>query len=245
MTDEHTITEFARRGVLSTLKDDGNDNNYNEWATKSRHSLKTWGLWKYIEGPHSIPPTIPPLRTAEEVTGADKEGVRHTVILDDTTEAHQQKTKEAEPWTEANDLVHTKIINSTPHSQLHLIEDTSYAKIAWERLRSAYQPRNSLRATSLKKDITTYRCTPDMDIGQWLHNVKELFSSLTCMDRDRLSEREFIVAVIDNMPESDAWTEFLSGLRTRISDYDEAKPPKPITALEFITRICEEQWHRT
>ena len=218
-TNEHTITEFARRGTLPALTDDGNTNNYNEWVTKSRHSLKTWGLWKYIDGPHSIPPIIPPLSQAQEITAPDKDGISHTVFLSDTTEAHQAKTKEAEPWTEANDLVHTKIINATPH--------------------------NSLRATSLKKDITNYRCTPDMDVGQWLHNVKELYSTLSCMDRDRLSEREFVVTIIDNMPDADTWTEFLSGLRSRISDYDAATPPKPVTALEFITRIREEQWHRT
>jgi hypothetical protein len=187
-TNEHTITEFARRGTLPALTDDGNSNNYNEWVTKSRHSLKTWGLWKYIDGPHSIPPIIPPLSEAQEITAPDKDGVPHTVFLSDTTEAHQMKTKEAEPWTEANDLVHTKIINATPHSQLHLVEDTPYAKVAWERLASTYQPQNSLRATSLKKDIINYRCSPDMDVGQWLHNVKELYSTLSCMDRDRLPE---------------------------------------------------------
>jgi gag-polypeptide of LTR copia-type len=245
MPDEHTTSEFARRGTLSALTDDGNNNNYNEWATKSRHSLKTWGLWKYIEGPHSIAPVIPPLREAKEITAPDKDGVSHTVFLGDNSEIHQKKTEEAEPWTEANDLVLSKIINATPHSQLHLVESTPYARIAWERLESAYRPHNSLRATSLKKDITNLRCTPDMDIGQWLHTVKELYSTLCCMDRDRLSEQEFIVIVLDNMPETDTWTDFLSGLRTRISDYKNATPPKPITALEFITRIREEHWHRT
>ena len=239
----HTISESARRGILPHLTDDGTENNYTGWVTKSTHLLRGWGLWKYINGPLSAPPAIPTLRDAKPITAPDKDGVEHTVIIPSNLEEHQKKTQEAEPWMEANDLALSKIINAIPHSQLHLVEDAKYARVAWLRLHFAYRPRNSIRASNLRSDITGSQCTPDMDVGQWITHVNELYSSLCILSRSHMSQREFVNSLIDNMPKSDVWTQFVSGLRDRLSDYEEAG--KAVTALEFTTRIKEENWQRT
>ena len=242
-TRDHTISESARRGILPHLTDDGTDNNSSGWVTKSIHLLRVWGLWKYINGPLSAPPVIPTLRDTKTITAPDKDGIQHTVIIHSNAEDHQKKIQDAEPWMEANDLALAKIINAIPHSQLHIIEDAKYARVAWLRLQIAYRPRNSIRASNLRSDITNSQCTPDTDIGQWINHVNELYSSLCILSRSHMSQQEFVNSLIDNMPKADVWTQFVSGLRDRLSDYEEAG--KAVTALEFTTRIKEENWQRT
>jgi hypothetical protein len=239
---DHIISESARRGTLSHLTDDGNENNYSSWVTKSSHSLRGWGLWKYIEGPYSDPPFIPSLHEAQVITAPDEGGIQRTVIIPSNVEEHRKKTLEAEPWMEANALALSKLVNAAPQCQMHLVEDAKFAKLAWEDLRSAYRPRNCVRATSIRSDITQSRCTPDMDVGQWVNHLSELYSSLCAFSRRYLSETEFVASLIDNMPKSDPWAQFVSNLRDRLADYDETG--KRITALEFTTRIKDEAWQR-
>jgi hypothetical protein len=45
------------RNELTKLKDDGINNNFGEWETKSYHKLEEWDLLKYIEG---VTPTYAP-----------------------------------------------------------------------------------------------------------------------------------------------------------------------------------------
>ena len=48
----------ADRSELPKLADNSTNNNYGEWQIKSYHKLHSLGLWKYIEGPNSVPPHI-------------------------------------------------------------------------------------------------------------------------------------------------------------------------------------------
>jgi hypothetical protein len=143
---------------------------------------------------------------------------------------------------EANDLALAKIINASPDCQMHIIQNAKFAKVAWHRLHVAYRPRNCIRATSLRSNITHFSCTPDMDVGHWINHVNELYSSLCAYSRSYLSESEFVASLIDNMPKTELWQQFVSNLRDRLSDYDEAG--KTISALEFTTRIKDEHWQR-
>ena len=63
--------ETVHRTELSKIVDDGINNNYDEWKTKSYHKLREWGLLKYIEGPDSDSPVDPPLRETVEYHGLD------------------------------------------------------------------------------------------------------------------------------------------------------------------------------
>ena len=38
---------------LPKIVDDGTNNNYGKWETKSYHKLHDWNLLKYVEGPES------------------------------------------------------------------------------------------------------------------------------------------------------------------------------------------------
>ena len=55
----------VHRSELPKLVDDGTNNNYGEWETKSYHKLDEWDLLKYIEGPESTSPEIPALRETQ------------------------------------------------------------------------------------------------------------------------------------------------------------------------------------
>ena len=149
---------------------------------KSHHQLRSWGLWKYIEGPGSEPPIIPPLQKTTECTGHTRQGVQETLVFPGNEEEHNKKTEEARPWMDSNDLALSKIICAVPNSQLNL-GDLQYAKEAWEALHAYYLPRNLHRVTSLKGDITAYRCGPGADIVQWLKAMGDIYNTFCCMDR--------------------------------------------------------------
>ena len=238
-----TPNDGASRGELIKLVEDDVNNNYAEWSMKSHHQLRSWGLWKYIEGSDSEPPTIPPLRKTTECTGRTRQGTQETLVFPGNEEEHKKKEEEARPWMEGNELALSKIVCAVPDSQLNL-GDLQYAKQAWEALRAYYLPRNSHWVTSLKGDITAYRCGPGVDIVQWLKTMGDMYSSLRCMDRHRMSDREFALVIIDNMPQSGRWHEFNSGLRNKVTEYDEHDPPIPVRSAEFIVKIRDECWLR-
>ena len=240
-----TSNDNVSRGELVKLVEDDTNNNYAEWSMKSHHQLRSWGLWKYIEGPGSEPPIIPPLQKTTECTGRTRQGVQETLVFPGNEEEHNKKTEEARPWMDGNDIALSKIVCAVPNSQLNL-GDLQYAKEAWEALRAYYLPRNSHRVTSLKGDITAYRCGPGADIVQWLKAMGDMYNTLCCMDRHRMSDREFALVIIDNMPQAGRWHEFNSGLRNKVSEYDEHKPnPIPVRSAEFIVKIRDECWLRS
>ncbi|KAF8477984.1 hypothetical protein DFH94DRAFT_683153 [Russula ochroleuca] len=117
----------ASHGELTKLTDSGINNNYAEWAMKSHHQLRSWGLWKHIEGLDSDPPPIPVLKKPVECTGPNKQGIEVTIAYQGNEEEHKKKMEEAKPWVEANQLALSKIVSVTPNSQLHLV-DVQYAK---------------------------------------------------------------------------------------------------------------------
>lgn len=111
---------------------------------------------------------------------------------------------------EANNIALSKIICMVPNSQLNL-GDLQYVKQAWEALHTYYLPRNSHWVTSLKGNITAYHCGPGADIVQWLKTIGDMYNMLCCMDHHCMSDYEFALVIIDNMPQSRHWHEFNSG----------------------------------
>jgi hypothetical protein len=171
------ISDSAQRGELPKLTDDSFINNYSDWSSKCYHSLRTWGLWKYIEGPTSTPPAIPPLVEATVVVGTDSDGVRREVTLPGNNDERERRIRDAQPWMGANDLTLNKLVSATPELQMHLVEDEIYAKQAWNNLATNYKPQNSTRASSIRGDITAYRCTTQMDVAQWLTDMQHMYGT--------------------------------------------------------------------
>jgi hypothetical protein len=60
-------------GKLLKLIDNGKINNYGEWKIQCQTEICSLGLWKYIEGPDSMPPVIPPLQEDTYMEGSDDE----------------------------------------------------------------------------------------------------------------------------------------------------------------------------
>ena len=56
MTTNPIAEADARKVRLIKIEDNGNDNNYNYWASCAKDRLEQLRLWKYIEGPESEPP---------------------------------------------------------------------------------------------------------------------------------------------------------------------------------------------
>lgn len=142
----------------------------------------------------------------------------------------------------ANNLCLSKIVHAVPTHQLHLVKRAIYAKQAWESLRSVYQPRNSLWASTLESDIITYRCQPSMKITCWLNDMQRLYNTLCGTDPDCMTDHFFAFAILNNMPQDGTWHDFLSGLRNKVRDYD--NHGTPVSSIDFITSIREEFWFR-
>jgi gag-polypeptide of LTR copia-type len=165
-------------GELPKIIDNNVNNNYGEWVFKSHLKLQGWDLWKYIEGPESIPPSIPPLCTPHTVQANDTKGKTHEFEIPGNVEERDQKIKDATPWMAANNTALSKIASTIPSEQIYLIQNVKYVVQAWINLQEYYRPFNSNCAQKIKKDIFAYQCKPTMDITQWLNDMQHLYSLL-------------------------------------------------------------------
>jgi hypothetical protein len=227
---------------LPKLLDDGTDNNYGEWETKSYHKLLEWDLWKYIEGPTSEPPAIPPLRETVTHHGLDPNGNPSTVIQQGNNAEHQQALENARPWMIGNNTTMSRIVAAVPGGQLYLIKPSKYAKQAWEILRSVYQPRNSLRAATIKGQNMSYRCQSDMNVAKWLSDMQRQYASLCDLDTTRMTDHDFALAILDLMPQNDSWRNFVSDLRTKVRNLEAEQ--RHVDSSTFVIAIRNEHWYR-
>lgn len=227
---------------LPNLVDDWINNNYGEWEIRSYHKLGEWDLLKYVEGPTSQPPVIPPLRHTVTHHGIDDDGHLSTVHVLGNLAEHEQALRDAIPWMTGNKTALARIVSAVPSHLLYLVKDAKYAKQAWESLRSMYRPQNSLRAATIKRQIMSYRCQSDMNIAQWLTDMQRLYSSLCILDTDSMSDSDFALSILALMPqpEDEGWANLLSGLRMKVRDSD--SQGLPIYSTTFITAI-RDYWH--
>jgi hypothetical protein len=99
--------ENVHRTELPKLLDDGNNNNYGEWKTRSYHKLHEWDLLKYIKGPTSNPPIIPPLCQPCEYHGLNEFNKLATVRDLGNVNEHQLALTRAQPWMSGNNTTLT------------------------------------------------------------------------------------------------------------------------------------------
>jgi hypothetical protein len=230
------------RAELPKLFDDGADNNYGSWKNRSYYKLREWGLWKYIEGPGSVPPTVPALCPSATYHGVDDDGHLTTAHVRGNEEEHRVAVATAEPWHAGNELALGRIYTALPDQSLHLLLGITHAKDAWECLRANYQPQNSARAAAMKGQIMTYRCTADMNVAKWLTDMQRLYTRLCGIEVERMTDREFALAILDLMPQDNIWTSFVSGLRDKLHEADSHHTP--FRSVTLISRIRDEHWCR-
>jgi hypothetical protein len=197
---------------LPKLIDDGVNNNYREWKAKSYHKLCEWDLLKYIEGPESEPPYIPPLQQPAKYHGLNENDHIVTVRVLGNAAEHQLAVQNAKPWMTSNNITLSHIIATLPSIQLHSAQNAKYAKQAWENLHSVYQLQNSLHVATIKGHIMTYQCTPNMNTAIWLNDMQCLYNSLCDLEIEQMSDCKFALAILDLMPQDDNWWGFVSNL---------------------------------
>jgi hypothetical protein len=226
---------------LPKIVDDGTNNNFGEWQTKSYHKLCDWNLWKYIEGPNSDPPIIPPLCQTVTHHGVDDNSNLSTIHVLGNLAVHKKAIQDAEPWMTRNNTALARIVSAIPSHQLHLIKRVQYAKQAWESLHSVYQPCNSLRATTIKAQIMAYCCQSDMNVAKMAQDMQTQYNFLCDLDTDHISNRDFALAILDLMPQDEGWRDYLSGLHIKIHDCDAHS--LPINSSSIITGIQDDYWY--
>jgi gag-polypeptide of LTR copia-type len=231
---------------LPEIVDDGTNNNYGEWETRSYYQLRAWDLLKYIEGPTSQPPIIPPLRETATYHGIDDNGHPNTVHVPGNLAEHEQAIRDAGPWMTGNNAALARIVYAIPSHQLYLVGRVKYAKQAWDSLRSAYRLQNSIRAATITRQIMSYRCQSDMNVAKWLGDMLRLRNTLCSLqvqvEPEHMSDRDFALAILDLMPPDEGWRGFLSGLRAEVRDSD--SQGLAVRSATFITAIRDEYWNR-
>jgi hypothetical protein len=80
-----------------------------------------------------------------------------------------------------------------------------------------------------------------MNVTKWLTDMQQLFNSLCDLETDRMTNREFTLAILDLMPQDNGWRDFVSGLRSKVRDAN--TQGLPIHSSTFTTAIRDENWH--
>lgn len=230
---------------LPKLTDNGLNNNYGEWKSKSFHIMHGLNLWQYIEGPSLIPPAISSLILPQSLHGTNDGGKVSTIYTRGNQAEYDAALAAAKPWMDCNYFRLSKVISATPSLHLHLVEMEEYAKEAWENLRKFFQPHNSLRASTIQTNIQGYHCQSHMNIFQWLHDLQHMYRNLCTVNPEATSDCKFAILILNNIVQDDSWRTFLSNLSKEVCDTDLKVPPGPIASIDFAMALCEEYWYCT
>jgi hypothetical protein len=164
-------------------------------------------------------------------------------LVDGNAAEHDAAIAAAEPWTAQNNLALSTIYTGLSSHPLRRIRNITYASEAWESLRTHYQRQNASIATLKASDLQAYRCTTSMDIIEWLNDMQQLYNELVDMDADVLSDHNFAITAINNLPQNNEWRSFAKNQRQAIFWYDHTKPdPIAVTSEEFLNAIREEHY---
>ena len=224
-------------GKLPQLKDKGKGgHNYGEWRIQCQSLLVAWDLWQYISGPESTPPTIPDLRPETTQKGLTAENVEMDFRIPGNAVERQKAIDAAKPWMTQNNKARVHLIRAIPGRILPRVEGIPYASEIWNKLQDRYQKPNSAISNSKKTAITNYLCTSNMDVAVWLDDMQRLYDSLCVMDPHALSDYDFALLLMGNLPETAEWRAFAAGLRQRIDKHH----VDPITSEQFISTINDE-----
>lgn len=232
-------------GKLPVLKDNGQKgNNYGEWRIQVESILVAWDLWKYIVGPESMPPEIPALRPDTVQRGFTDQNQEMDFRVPGNIVQRTKAIADAKPWTTQNNLARAHLIRAIPGRILPRIEGIPYASEIWSKLRQRYQKPNSALSNSKKTAITNYQCTSSMDVAVWLDDMQRLYDGLCVMDPHALSDYDFALLLMGNLPETSEWRAHAAGLRQRIDRFTSNIDTTPITSNDFITAISDEHYFR-
>lgn len=224
---------------LTKLTDDGDKNSFDEYATKAQSKFDSYGLWRFIKGPDSVPPSIPRLKKQQQVTGKDPAGNDTTIIIPGNENAVLAARTAAIPWMNANKKALSLIVESVPANKLFLIAHLVFASEAWAVLEKEYRPVNAAKATRIKQDIMCYRCMPGYDVGKWRADMLTMFAEIKRLEANLMPDSEFARHLVVLMPKDGDWRYISSQLFTEYTE-GEAKM-KPISSTYILEKIQGEK----
>jgi hypothetical protein len=97
-----------------------------------------------------------------------------------------------------------------------------------------------MRAVVIKGQIMTYHCTVDMNVAKWLTDMQCLYTTLCGVEVEWITDHKFTLAILDLMPQDNAWAGFVSGLWDRLHDADSQRVP--FHSITLIACIQDEHW---
>lgn len=226
---------------LLKLRDEGDTNNYGEFETKAKLKLLDLDLWKYIQGPLSIPPVIPALVKKRDIEAPDAHtGVKRTVTIEGNEAEVDAAVKAAAPWKKGDLRARRLITEAVPQTKISIIRHAATAREVWLALREEYRPINALRAQRLHQTIMSHKCEPGSDVGQWIDTIRALYADLVDQDPTRMSDYTFARIIADLVPVDDTWRSVARSIR---DDMDKAEVlGRAWSSSRVIQRIKEEDW---
>lgn len=239
MSDSSIEKEFKIE--LLKIKHDGDNNNYAEFEYKSKLKLQDLGLWKYIQGPESVPPQVPALRRTTVIQAPDATTQEMRSVTIEGNEAEVAAARQAaEPWRKGDLRTHRLIVEAVPSEKMSVVRLASTAQAAWMALREDYRPINALRAQRLHQDIMSYKCNPGVDATRWVDKIRSMYAELMDQDMTRMSDITFAPTLAGLIPTDDTWRSFAQRLR---DDMDRADADRtPFSSSKVIQRIKAEAW---
>lgn len=245
MSDTTSSEHDARKARLMKIEDRGNDNNYHYWASCAKDRLEQLSLWKYIEGPDSVAPTIPKLVKTYEYDAllATTVEARVKARMLGNEKEYEEAVKKALPWRIGDLSARTLLKEAIPAHRAPAISLCTTAKEIWIALREEFAPANETQAATLHQKILAYVCTADLDVQKWLDNVRNMYYFLVRSAPDRMTDEEFARTIANLLPTNDEWRAFNTILNNEMTTRRQAE--KPMRSSEVIQRIKAEDWsHR-
>jgi hypothetical protein len=195
------------------LKASAVTNNYAEWARKAETAFDDMGVLNVIKEPAPVQPK--PIKDKEVdvvVDGQLKKG-----IIKGNQEAIDRWEEDNKEWLKKNKTALRWITNSVDGSVMSVIRSCNTAKEAWENLQAEFRPVNNVISSNLRKRILTYVCEPEMNVNEWILDMRRLYDRLVDVDPYAMSDEDFARTLLDLLPSTTTWRNFLSGRRDILS----------------------------
>jgi hypothetical protein len=155
------------------------------------------------------------------------------------TKGNQQEVenfeRDNEEWIRKNKKALRWITNAIKGPTITLVKHCKTAKEAWENLKAEFKPVNTMLASILRKRIITYSCEEDMNVNEWIMNMRTLYDQLIDADPNALTDEDFGKTLLDLLPlTSSTWRNFISGRRESLT--------KPNTKSRVVIEAIKTEW---
>jgi hypothetical protein len=87
----------------------------------------------------------------------------------------------------------------------------------WDLLHEEFAPVNAIIASGLKRDLYGYTCEEDMDVHEWILNMRNLYHKLIDADPQGMTDEEFGRILFDLLPDTPLWRQYMSSQREKFT----------------------------